>query len=156
MWTIYKASIEFVTILLLFYILSFWLWGMWDLSSLTRDRTCILCIGRWSLNHWTAREVPITTVSEDRGCHLFWRLELLVVALPMVVAERDCFDDLSISSEKLVSVAGELGAPPLGWCFVCESVNPFLLPSQARALLVPGAARRRDGMKDVSHLDDSL
>ena len=25
----------------------------------------------------------------------------------MVVAERDCFDDLSISSEKLVSVAGD-------------------------------------------------
>ena len=38
----------------------------------------------------------------------------------------------------------------------CESVNPFLLPSQARALLVPGAARKRDGMKDVGHLDDSL
>ena len=37
-----------------------------------------------------------------------------MAALPMVVGERDCFDDLSISSEKLVSVTGELGAPPLG------------------------------------------
>ena len=32
--------------------------GMWDLSSLTRDRICILYIGRWILNHWTTREVP--------------------------------------------------------------------------------------------------
>ena len=109
--TVFKVFIEFVTILFLFYVLVFWLQGMCDLGSLTKDRTCTLCIGRWSLNHWTAREVPITTVSENGGCHLFWRLELLVVALPMMVAERDCFDDLSLSSEKLVSVTGELGAP---------------------------------------------
>ena len=43
-------------------------WGTWcgvrvlvapsacDLSSLTRDRTCILCIRRQILNHWTSRE----------------------------------------------------------------------------------------------------
>ena len=28
----------------------------WDLCSPTRDRTCTPCIGRRSLNHWTARE----------------------------------------------------------------------------------------------------
>ena len=33
-------------------------WGMWDLSSLTRDRTHVSCIGRLILNHWTIREVP--------------------------------------------------------------------------------------------------
>ena len=27
--------------------------NMWDLSSLTRDRTCIPYIGRWVLNPWT-------------------------------------------------------------------------------------------------------
>ena len=43
--------------------LVFWPRGMWDLSSLTRDQTCTPCIGRWSLNHWTTREVP-------RGCVL--------------------------------------------------------------------------------------
>ena len=47
MWTIFKVSIEFITILLLFYVsifyklylqfLVFWLQSMWDLSSLTRD-----------------------------------------------------------------------------------------------------------------------
>ena len=37
MWTIFKVFIEFVTILLLFYVWVFWPWGMWDLISLTRD-----------------------------------------------------------------------------------------------------------------------
>ena len=32
---------------------------MWDLSFLIRDRTCTPCIGRWSRNHWTTREVPV-------------------------------------------------------------------------------------------------
>ena len=31
---------------------------IWDISSLTRDRTCVFCIGRQILNQWTAREVP--------------------------------------------------------------------------------------------------
>ena len=39
MWIIFKVFIEFVTILLLFSVLVFWPRGMWDLSSLTRDRT---------------------------------------------------------------------------------------------------------------------
>ena len=34
----FKVFIEFVIILLLFYVLSFWPWGMWDLSSLTRSK----------------------------------------------------------------------------------------------------------------------
>ena len=32
---------------------------MWDLSSPTRTWTCIPCIGRWILNHWATREVPL-------------------------------------------------------------------------------------------------
>ena len=32
--------------------------GMWGLSSLTRDRTCVLLIGRWILNHGTMSKVP--------------------------------------------------------------------------------------------------
>ena len=34
-------------------------WGMCDLCSLTRDWTCVPCIGRRILNHWTTREVPV-------------------------------------------------------------------------------------------------
>ena len=54
MWTIFK----FVTILFLFYALFFWPRGMWDLSFLNRDQTCIPCVVRWILNNWTTREVP--------------------------------------------------------------------------------------------------
>ena len=52
-----KVFIEFVTLLLLFYVLFVWLLGMWDLSSPTRYRIHTSCIGR-SLKHWTSREVP--------------------------------------------------------------------------------------------------
>ena len=62
MWTIFKVFIEFVTILLLFYILVFWPWGMWDLSSPPRDQTRTPCIGRQSLTHWTTREVPLSAL----------------------------------------------------------------------------------------------
>ena len=55
----FKVFIESVTIFLLFYVLDFWPLGMWDLSSPSRDQTHTLCIGRWSLNHWTARKVPL-------------------------------------------------------------------------------------------------
>ena len=58
MWIICKIFIEFVTVLLLFYVLVFWPQGMWDLSSPIRDRTRTPCIERQSFNHWTAREVP--------------------------------------------------------------------------------------------------
>ena len=37
----------------------FWLWGMWDLNSPTRDQTSSPCVGGWSHNHWTTRKVPI-------------------------------------------------------------------------------------------------
>ena len=57
MGTIFKVFIEFVTVLLLFYVLVFWPRGMWDLSSLIRDRTHTPCIGRRSPNHWTTRKV---------------------------------------------------------------------------------------------------
>ena len=39
--------------------------SMWDPSSPTRDRTCIPCIGRQILNHWTTREVPQKSVFKD-------------------------------------------------------------------------------------------
>ena len=37
---------------------SFQPWGMWDLSSPTKDQTHIPCIERWRHNHWTTKEVP--------------------------------------------------------------------------------------------------
>ena len=55
---------EFVTILLLcFRVLALkHVFGFWHLSFPNRDQTHTPCIGRQSLNHWTAREVPRTSV----------------------------------------------------------------------------------------------
>ena len=59
MWTIFKVFIESVTTLLLFYVLAFWLGGMWGPSSPTRDQILLAPFtGRRSLNHWTTKEVP--------------------------------------------------------------------------------------------------
>ena len=58
---------EFVTIILLFYVLFFGATGMWDLSFPTRNRTCTPCIGRQSLNQHTTREVPVFTNFSSRS-----------------------------------------------------------------------------------------
>ena len=36
----------------------FWLQDIWYLNSPTRGQTCTPCIGRQSLNHWTAKDIP--------------------------------------------------------------------------------------------------
>jgi len=51
MGIIFKVFIEFVTILLLFYVFDFSLQGMWDLSSPAKDQTHTFCIRRQSVNH---------------------------------------------------------------------------------------------------------
>ena len=63
---LFKDFIEFITILLLFYVLDFGSQDMWDLSSPTRDGTCTPCTGRRSLNHWTTGEVPTVQVLTSR------------------------------------------------------------------------------------------
>ena len=44
--------------LLLFYVLVSWPWGMGDLSSWTRDQNLTPRTGRWSLNQGAAKEIP--------------------------------------------------------------------------------------------------
>ena len=48
-------------------------WGMWHLSSRARDQTHSPSIERQSLNHWTAREVPIFSI---------FSLAVLIVKIP--------------------------------------------------------------------------
>ena len=43
----------------------FWRWGMWDLSSSTRDWTHISSFGRRSLNPGTTREVPLVAFGKE-------------------------------------------------------------------------------------------
>ena len=56
---------EFVTILLLFYlvlhllVLDFWSRGMWNLSSPNKDRTHTQSTGTWSRNPWTDRGISV-------------------------------------------------------------------------------------------------
>ena len=52
---------------LFFFSLALW-HGMWDLSSLTRERTLNPCMEEWCLNHWTAREVPIIMLLDSEIC----------------------------------------------------------------------------------------
>ena len=65
MWINFKVFIEFVTILLLFYVLVFWPWGMGDLSSLTRDQTKMPHVGKQSRNYWITREVMAVAFKID-------------------------------------------------------------------------------------------
>ena len=70
-----KVFIKCVTVLLLFHVLVFWLWSMWDLSSPTRDGTHTPCTGSQSLNHWTTRKsLFLFFYSFPRNynmCHIF-------------------------------------------------------------------------------------
>ena len=63
---VFWVFIEFVAILLLFYVLVFWPQNMWDLRSLTRDQIHTPLIGRRSLNHWTTREIPTLSLTSHR------------------------------------------------------------------------------------------
>ena len=53
------------------------------LRSLTRDWTCIPCIGRQVLNHWTTREVPLEFL-RDRETDSWWQLTSVVNLLCIV------------------------------------------------------------------------
>ena len=46
--------------------------SMWDLSSLTRDRTCVPWIGRRILNHWTTGEFPCPVSFYPAHGHVGW------------------------------------------------------------------------------------
>ena len=70
---------------------------MWDLRSPTRDGTCTLCIGRQSLNHWTARGRPthfsIYRSSLGQRTSLFHRTLRDTVALETVLnQDSHCMD----------------------------------------------------------------
>ena len=64
MWTMFKVFIEFVTVLLLFYVLFLGPLGMCDLSSLTRVKPVPLALEKQCLNNRTTspRHPPPTPV----------------------------------------------------------------------------------------------
>ena len=70
----------------------FWPGSMWDHSSPTRDQTCTPCIERWSLNHWTTREVPKSIVFY---LILFGALEFITFWFNWRVCALDCLTILA-------------------------------------------------------------
>ena len=73
METIFKVFIEFVTILLLFYLFIYF--GHEACGILV---SCTFCIGRWSHNHWTTREVPTDNVGKSLR-YLMWIKSLIAI-----------------------------------------------------------------------------
>ena len=67
----------------LFGILLWPLHSMWDLCSLTRDRTIPLPLEVQNLSHWTAREIP-----------LFFLDQLLLAGVPRYRSELESITDI--------------------------------------------------------------
>ena len=73
MWTTFKIFIEFVTILLLLYVLVLWPQGMWDPSFLTRKRTStpalegeVLTTGQQGSPYQTSFNLKNSSVADSR------------------------------------------------------------------------------------------
>ena len=140
--------IEFVTLLFLFYVLVFWPWGMWDLSSPTRDQTCIPCIGRQSLNLWTAREVPglglsvsapslwpllTTEVESPHHCWRGWEFWLTDTCLPGRCKSTSLpLSPPLLPTLRLLPAQEALTSFPLGDDSGPDSGRPPLTPAQRR------------------------
>ena len=62
---IFRVFIEFVTILLLFYVVVFLALRLAGSQLPSRDWTSTPCPGRWSLSHWIARKVPVKGLWEQ-------------------------------------------------------------------------------------------
>ena len=54
-----KSLLNVLPYCFFFMLYSFGPWGMWGLSSLTRNPTASSYFGRQGLNHWITREVPL-------------------------------------------------------------------------------------------------
>ena len=63
---------------------TFWLQGMWDLSSPTSDQTHASC-GLRSLHHWTTRQLPMTDILyDDTRAKLKWWCSLFMSEMGML------------------------------------------------------------------------
>ena len=62
--------------------------------SWTRDRTHVPCIGRWTLNHWTTREVPLFPFY-DQTCQFIFHSYLNYILLLIFLTLCCSFSDIS-------------------------------------------------------------
>ena len=105
---------EFVTILLLFYVLFFWLRGMWDLNPLTKDA----CGSR------TARALGAeVSPTELRGGPMTWSLISRLVISPSRLHQasfpsygkrvEECFSNLSLTPKSFGYLVEPEGKSPV-------------------------------------------
>ena len=82
--------------------------SIWDLSSPTRDGTCVSCIARWILNHWTIRKslgITFCFVAAFTNCgHNVWvcsyNLKCSTQCAARVLVSQSCptlFDPINCS-----------------------------------------------------------
>ena len=79
----------------------------WNLSSQTRDRTCIPCIARQILNHWTTKEGPIVILLKSKipiHCVLF--IYLLFTLLFTFNLASDADQNLGLSGHDVYNLNG--------------------------------------------------
>ena len=94
-------------------------------SSQTRDRTCVPCIGRRILNHWTTREVPTCLCGAEAEHRCAGRpLGSLPPCQPLLWGS---FIQLPgfVVSDPVGKSTGKMSPPPLGQ-LACVSTRPFL------------------------------
>ena len=139
MWTIFKAYWICYNIASVAYVLGcfgffFWPWGMWNLGSLMRDQTCTPCLGRWSLNHWTAQEVPRSYKLRIPSCwgKTNWELRLTFVCvgyiyLYLLLSLFSCY----VMSDSLATPCIVAHQAPLsmGFSFSRDLPNPGIEPA---------------------------
>ena len=61
-WNDTEAFKKIIIIIILFFTM---LHGLWDLSSLTKDRTCVPAVEVLSLHHWTTRAKSLDKAYKD-------------------------------------------------------------------------------------------
>ena len=102
----------------------FWPCSMWDLSSPARGRNHTPFFGRWSLNHWTTKEVPKHSFKKKEGPHYSVQFNLSVVSDSLRPYEPQHARPPCLSLTPRV----HLNSCPLSrWCHptISSSVVPF-------------------------------
>lgn len=117
-----NVFIEFVTILLLFYVLISWLWGMWDFNSPTKERTSTLCIRRSNVNHQGS------PYSWDLS-QIWFQISLVLYKTTITFKENQCLPTDAILTQRSMSSGGLPDSLP-GALLSFELVKRFLWDSR--------------------------
>ena len=117
--------------------------GMWDLRSLTRNWTCIPCIERWILNHWSNQGSPSILIPIP----LYWRWTSLSF-LRMHLLSTSCVTDSCSLTQPWKCLRQMTQDPILGENLTSSSLwlseaQPSLNFNHSAAVLVATAGRWR-------------